>query len=32
MTKALIDTSADTLAEVENEALRDTSTNVKAEG
>ena len=31
MTKALTDASADTLAEVENEALRDTSTNVKAE-
>ena len=32
MTKALIDASADTLAEVENKALGDTSTNVKAEG
>ena len=31
MTKALIDSCADTLAEVENEALNDTSTNVKAE-
>ena len=32
MTKALIDASADTLSEVENKALGDTSTNVKAEG
>ena len=32
MTKALINAFADTLAEVENETLGDTSTNVKAEG
>ena len=31
MTKALIDASADTLAEVETETLGDTTTNVKAE-